>query len=100
MIGLKIKAAVGQQIYLISIIFILSIALSALLLRRAARPLQDLEQCIVNLRKAPSPEQTESTNQLATLAGRRDEVGALARAAWALANKSNGSDKRSPSEHG
>lgn len=100
MVGLKIKAAVGQQIYLISIIFILSIALSALLLRRAARPLQDLEQCIVNLRKAPSPEQAESTNQLATLASRRDEIGALARAAWALVHKSNGSDERSPSEQG
>ena len=86
LIGLKIKAAVGQQVYLISVIFILSIMLSALLLRRAARPLKVLEQYIVSLHATASGGAQPSEARFEALHNRRDEIGALARAVRALAN--------------
>jgi sensor histidine kinase regulating citrate/malate metabolism len=51
LIGLKIKAAIGQQIYLISIIFVIGIVATVWFINFAAKPLAELLSYAIHLAK-------------------------------------------------
>ena len=89
LVALKIRTAVGEQVYLISILFILSIVLSFLLLTRATAPLHRLGVYARQLAgvHADTPDETH----VADLLGRNDEVGELARLFRHLAKTKPGS---------
>jgi sensor histidine kinase regulating citrate/malate metabolism len=78
LIALKIQVAIGRQIYLISIIFIVSIVASFLLVNLAAKPLGRLGGYAMHL-AAPQAPTTLTPADMQTLLERRDEVGQLAR---------------------
>ena len=78
LIALKIQTAIGQQVYLISMIFIASIVGSFLLVNLAARPLGRLGGYAMQL-AAPTAPVTISPDEVQALLERRDEVGQLAR---------------------
>jgi sensor histidine kinase regulating citrate/malate metabolism len=86
-ITLKIQTAIGQQIYLISIIFIVGIVGTFVLLIRAAGPLRALTSYAQHLavpdRAAPTPPEVEDG-----LLRRKDEIGQLARLYRHLAESS------------
>jgi sensor histidine kinase regulating citrate/malate metabolism len=78
LIALKIQTAIGQQVYLISIIFIVSIVGSYLLVNLAARPLGRLTGYAMHL-AAPDAPVAVSADEMHALLKRSDEVGQLAR---------------------
>jgi len=88
-IALKIRTAVGEQVYLISILFILSIVLSFLMLTRATAPLHRLGVYARQL--AGVHTDTPNETHVADLLGRNDEVGELARLFRHLAKTKPGS---------
>jgi sensor histidine kinase regulating citrate/malate metabolism len=77
-IALKIQTAIGQQIYLISIIFIISIIGSFVLVNLAANPLGRLRGYAMQL-AAPDMPQALTPQEVQALLERNDEVGQLAR---------------------
>ena len=78
LIALKIQAAIGRQIYLISIIFIVSIVGSFWLVNLAAKPLGRLGGYAMHL-AAPHAPTTLAPAEMQALLERNDEVGQLAR---------------------
>jgi hypothetical protein len=78
LIALKIQTAIGQQVYLISTIFIVSIVGSFLLVNLAAKPLGRLGGYAMQL-AAPSAPATLTPAEVQALLERNDEVGQLAR---------------------
>ena len=78
LIALKIQAAIGRQIYLISIIFIVSIVGSFWLVNLAAKPLGRLGGYAMHL-AAPHAPTTLAPEEMQALLERNDEVGQLAR---------------------
>jgi sensor histidine kinase regulating citrate/malate metabolism len=78
LIILKIQTAIGRQIYLISIIFILSIVGSFLLVNLAAKPLGRLGGYAMHL-AAPGAPTALKAEEIQALLERDDEVGQLAR---------------------
>ncbi|HJY81444.1 MAG TPA: hypothetical protein VKK81_10235 [Candidatus Binatia bacterium] len=78
LIALKIQTAIGRQIYLISIIFIVSIVGSFLLVNFAAKPLGRLAGYAMHL-AAPNAPTTLKPEEMQALLERSDEVGQLAR---------------------
>jgi len=78
LIVLKIQTAIGRQIYLISIIFIVSIVGSFLLVNLAAKPLGRLGGYAMHL-AAPGAPTTLKPEEMQALLERNDEVGQLAR---------------------
>lgn len=78
LIALKIQTAIGQQIYLISIIFIVSIIGSYLLVNLAAGPILRLDQYARTL-AAPAAPGGLPPGQAQALLERSDEVGQMAR---------------------
>jgi sensor histidine kinase regulating citrate/malate metabolism len=78
LIALKIQTAIGRQIYLISIIFIVSIVGSFLLVNLAAKPLGRLGGYAMHL-AAPGAPTTLTPEEIQALLERDDEVGQLAR---------------------
>jgi sensor histidine kinase regulating citrate/malate metabolism len=78
LIALKIQTAIGQQVYLISIIFIVSIVGSFLLVNLAAKPLGRLGGYAMHL-AAPDAPATIKPEEVHALLERNDEVGQLAR---------------------
>ena len=78
LIALKIQTAIGQQVYLISIIFIVSIVGSFLLVNLAARPLGRLGGYAMHL-AAPEAPVNLKPEEMQALLERTDEVGQLAR---------------------
>ena len=78
LIALKIQTAIGQQVYLISIIFIVSIFGTFLLVNLAAKPLARLAGYAMHL-AAPGAPTTISSEDVQALLERNDEVGQLAR---------------------
>src|SRR5215470_13926417 len=78
LIALKIQAAIGRQIYLISIIFIVSIVGSFWLVNLAAKPLGRLGGYAMHL-AAPHAPTTLAPKEMQALLERNDEVGQLAR---------------------
>ncbi|MEY4094116.1 MAG: hypothetical protein RLZZ53_1315 [Acidobacteriota bacterium] len=78
LIALKIQTAIGQQVYLISVIFIVSIIGSFLLVNLAARPLGRLGGYAMHL-AAPDAPVAVSPEDIRELLERNDEVGQLAR---------------------
>ncbi len=75
LIGLKIQRAIGRQVYLISVIFVIGIFATVWLVNLAAKPLQDLVRYAVHL-ASPVPGESPGSEQLES---RDDEVGQLAR---------------------
>jgi methyl-accepting chemotaxis protein len=78
LIALKIQTAIGRQVYLISIIFIVSIVGSFLLVNLAAKPLGRLGSYAIQL-AAPNAPATITPEEVQALLERNDEVGQLAR---------------------
>ena len=78
LIALKIQTAIGQQIYLISIIFIVSIIGSFMLVNLAAKPLGRLGGYAMHL-AAPDAPSIIKPEEMQALLERNDEVGQLAR---------------------
>jgi len=78
LIALKIQTAIGQQVYLISTIFIASIVGSFLLVNLAAKPLGRLGGYAIQL-AAPEAPSTITPAEVQALLERDDEVGQLAR---------------------
>ena len=78
LIALKIQIAIGRQIYLISIIFIVGIVGSFLLVNLAAKPLGRLGGYAMQL-AAPKAPTTLTPADVQALLERNDEVGQLAR---------------------
>jgi sensor histidine kinase regulating citrate/malate metabolism len=78
LIALKIQTAIGRQIYLISIIFIVSIVGSFVLVNLAAKPLGRLGSYAMHL-AAPEAPTTLKPEEMRALLERNDEVGQLAR---------------------
>ena len=78
LIALKIQTAIGQQVYLISIIFVVSIVGSFLLVNLAARPLGQLGGYAMHL-AAPQGPTTITADEMRALLERNDEVGQMAR---------------------
>jgi sensor histidine kinase regulating citrate/malate metabolism len=86
LIALKIQTAIGQQVYLISIIFIVSILGSFLLVNLAAAPLGRLRAYAMQQAAPDAPPGITSAEAQALLA-RNDEVGQLARLVRHLSTK-------------
>lgn len=78
LIALRIQTAIGQQVYLISIIFIVSIVGSFLLVNLAAKPIGRLGGYAMQL-AAPEAPITLRPEEVTALLERNDEVGQLAR---------------------
>lgn len=78
LIALKIQTAIGRQIYLISIIFIVSIVGSFWLVNLAAHPLGRLGGYAMHL-AAPDAPMRLTADEVRTLLERNDEAGQLAR---------------------
>jgi sensor histidine kinase regulating citrate/malate metabolism len=78
LIALKIQTAIGRQIYLISIIFIVSIVGSFWLVNLAAKPLGRLGGYAIQL-AAPDAPTSLKAEEVQALLERNDEVGQLAR---------------------
>ena len=74
-IGLKIQRAIGQQVYLISILLVVGILASIWFINLAARPLGELLAFAVKLAREDDADGTEAEKILA----RDDEAGELAR---------------------
>lgn len=74
LIALKIQRAVGQQVYLISSIFIIGVFSAIWLVRLAAKPIDSVIAFAARLAREPNPEDSEDK-----LLARDDEVGQLAR---------------------
>ena len=90
-IALKIQRAIGQQVYLFSIIFIFGIFAAIKLVNLASRPVAALLNYAVELAR-----DGESTSNERILV-REDEVGHLARLIRHLAGKGNPADPASNS---
>ncbi|MCI5144973.1 MAG: HAMP domain-containing protein [Candidatus Electrothrix sp. AR3] len=75
LIALKIQAAIGQQIYLISIIFVIGIVATVWFINFAAKPLAELLSYAIHLAK-DDPDSGIDTKKLLE---RDDEVGQMAR---------------------
>ena len=75
LIALKIKAAIGQQIYLISIIFVIGIVATVWFINFAAKPLAELLAYAIHL----AQDDPDSTLDAKKLLERDDEAGQLAR---------------------
>ena len=88
LIALKIQTAVGQQVYLISILLILGIVGSFVLLVAVARPLTRLADYGRQLAAPNAPVAVSASDALALLE-RHDEVGQLARLFHHIAGKSD-----------
>lgn len=87
LIALKIQTAIGQQVYLISIIFIIAIIASFALVNLAAKPVARLTRYAVQLAAPEAPGRLGPTAVRALLE-RNDEVGQLARLVRHLGMKS------------
>jgi sensor histidine kinase regulating citrate/malate metabolism len=96
LIALKIQVAIGRQIYLISIIFILSIVASFLLVNLAAKPLGRLGGYAMHL-AAPQAPATLTPADMQALLERSDEVGQLARLCLHLSRRAAGPPVPTPS---
>ncbi len=77
LISLKIQRAIGRQVYLISIIFVIGIFATVWLVNLAAKPLNELVAYAVHL--APSISTHKPGLSADKLLARDDEVGQLAR---------------------
>jgi sensor histidine kinase regulating citrate/malate metabolism len=91
LIALKIQTAIGQQIYLISIIFIVSIIGSYLLVNLAATPIVRLGGYATQL-VAPDAPHALTPAEAQALLERADEVGQLARIYRHLALRTGGTE--------
>ena len=91
-IGLKIQRAIGQQVYLISILLLVGILASIWFVNLAAKPLGELLAFAVKLAKE---EHTDGVQEEKILA-RDDEAGELARLLLHVAQRKPGSEEPPP----
>ncbi len=92
-IGLKIQRAIGQQVYLISVLLVVGVLASIWFINLAAKPLGELLAFAVKLAKEEEPDGEPDEPILA----RDDEAGELARLLLHVARRKNGSDEPPPS---
>ena len=101
LIALKIQRAIGQQVYLISIIFIVGVFAATWLVNLAAKPMGQLLTYSVGLAQLAAQEAAATEAGLLAaedreqLLGRSDEVGQLARLCQYLGEVRDGGDLRS-----
>lgn len=88
-IGLKIQRAIGQQMYLISVLLVLGILASIWFVNLAARPLGDLLALAVKVAKDERPDGEQDQRIL----DRDDEAGELARLFLHVAQRGDGSQE-------
>jgi sensor histidine kinase regulating citrate/malate metabolism len=91
-IGLKIQRAIGQQVYLISILLLVGILASIWFVNLAAKPLGELLAFAVKLAKEENPDGAQDQRILA----RDDEAGELARLLLHVAQRKAGSEEPPP----
>ena len=91
LIALKIQTAIGQQIYLISIIFIVSIIGAYLLVNLAAKPILHLGAYGTHL-AAPAAPNALTPAEMQALLERADEAGQMARVYRHLALRADGTE--------
>ena len=91
-IGLKIQRAIGQQVYLISILLLVGVLGSIWFVNLAARPLGDLLAFAVKLARQEEPDGAQDERILA----RDDEAGELARLLLHVAQHKNAPDEPPP----
>lgn len=95
-IGLKIQRAIGQQVYLISILLVVGILASLWFVNLAARPLGELLAFAVKLAREESPDGVQDERILL----RDDEAGELARLFLHVAKRKAGTEEPSPTASG
>ncbi len=95
-IGLKIQRAIGQQVYLISILLVVGVLGSIWFVNLAARPLGDLLAFAVKLAKEEDTDGTDAEQILA----RDDEAGELARLLLHISQRRTPSDDPPPAADG
>ncbi len=91
-IGLKIQRAIGQQVYLISILLVIGILASIWFVNLAAKPLGELLAFAVKLAREEYPDGVQDDPILA----RDDEAGELARLLLHVAKRKAGTGEPSP----
>ena len=91
-IGLKIQRAIGQQVYLISILLVVGVLGSIWFVNLAAKPLGELLAFAVKLAKEEDANGAEDQRILA----RDDEAGELARLLLHLSQRRTPSDEPPP----
>ena len=91
-IGLKIQRAIGQQVYLISLLLVVGVLGAIWFVNLAAKPLGELLAFAVKLAKE---ENTDGTDE--KVLARDDEAGELARLFLHVAQRKNGADEPPPS---
>ncbi len=91
-IGLKIQRAIGQQVYLISILLVVGILASIWFINLAARPLGQVLALAVKLAKEENPDDDSHEPVLE----RDDEAGELARLLLHIARRKDGSEEPPP----
>ena len=74
-IALQVQRAIGRQVYLISIVFVVGVAAAIWLVNLAARPIGDVLTYAVALARG----EEEQTAPVQGVLGRKDEAGQLAR---------------------
>ena len=74
-IALNVQRAIGRQVYLISIVFVVGVLAAIWLVNLAARPIADVLTCAVALARGEEEELAPAEKVLA----RKDEAGQLAR---------------------
>ena len=95
-IALKIQRAIGQQVYLISILLVVGILASIWFINLAARPLGELVALAVKLAKEEDADEAEHEKIL----GRDDEAGELARMLLHISRRRTRSDEPPPAAEG
>ena len=75
MIALQVQRAIGRQVYLISIVFVLGVVAAIWLVNLAARPIGDVLTYAVALARG----EEEKAESVERVLGRKDEAGQLAR---------------------
>ena len=95
-IALKIQRAIGQQVYLISILLVIGILGSIWFVNLAAKPLGELLAFAVKLAKEENPDGAEDERILA----RDDEAGELARLLLHVSKRKAESEEPPPASEG
>ena len=95
-IGLKIQRAIGQQVYLISILLVAGILASIWFINLAAKPLGEIMALAVKLAKEEDADEAEHGKILA----RNDEAGELARMLLHISGRRTRSDESPPATEG
>jgi sensor histidine kinase regulating citrate/malate metabolism len=78
-IALQVQTAIGKEVYLLSLIFIVSVLASYALMYQVSRPLDHLRSFAWQYLSGEKPDTPSDTSQLKHLLERADEIGELGR---------------------